>query len=575
MFKSDSEPLISIIIPVYNAAEYLEECVDSIIAQTVTGWELLLIDDGSDDGSGSVCDSFASNDERIICIHQENKGPSAARNAGLDRARGKYIAMVDADDVLLDKRYLELLLEAVTEADADISFCKLKGFQGKPPLIAVETDRPECVVTTGPEFCSRKFHEYNNFFGCPIAKLIRAGLFDHLRFPEDIVFSEDNAIAHRLYFPCRKIVLLDRQMYGNRNGINSQSGRTDLGRKIDDLNKTFSDRIAYYSSQGRDDLAALSEKEKYYHIAQGIGIALHETPSHESVSRIWSNEEIIGSMDSFHGRAALKTLYAKAESFRDSALFGIFKKQELRRTLSLFSMISDTTRGSKRIVDSPEEVTALFPMAYDQNVFLRLLRSLRDHKSIPELDEQWTERRDYLISRSFRMNRESDAVVALARQLSLPLFPLCDHAFSPQDHYTLPEDNARYFLADTSHPDKLAAHLESRGFASSTSGPFKIWESKDVGQIVLLDESEFVTNDNTGFDTNDRKLRTALYALLADHGRLCFSHLMDIYRISEEDTGAADSLLPYSSLAHKLMSGCAEEDLNDSEKSALIRMILS
>ena len=95
------EELISIIVPVYNAAPYLEECLESIAAQTYTGFECILVDDGSTDSSGAICDDFCRKDSRFRVIHQENSGVGFARNRGLDQARGTYIQFIDSDDVVL------------------------------------------------------------------------------------------------------------------------------------------------------------------------------------------------------------------------------------------------------------------------------------------------------------------------------------------------------------------------------------------------------------------------------------------------------------------------------------------
>lgn len=93
-----STPKISCIVPVYNVEKYLRRCVDSILAQTFTDFELILVDDGSPDGCPAICDEYAEKDSRVRVIHQENKGVSAARNAGLDMARGEYVCFVDGDD---------------------------------------------------------------------------------------------------------------------------------------------------------------------------------------------------------------------------------------------------------------------------------------------------------------------------------------------------------------------------------------------------------------------------------------------------------------------------------------------
>ena len=104
---------ISVIIPVYNAEKYLKRCVDSVLAQTCRQFEMILIDDGSTDGSGRICDEYAARDERIAAMHQQNKGQSAARNAGLDYAfahgGSEWIAFIDSDD-WVNEKYLETLL---------------------------------------------------------------------------------------------------------------------------------------------------------------------------------------------------------------------------------------------------------------------------------------------------------------------------------------------------------------------------------------------------------------------------------------------------------------------------------
>ena len=97
--------LISVIVPVYNVAPYLRECLDSVIRQTYDALQILLVDDGSRDGSSAICDEYAAKDERITVVHQKNQGVSAARNAALDLANGKYVAFVDADYILPENAY--------------------------------------------------------------------------------------------------------------------------------------------------------------------------------------------------------------------------------------------------------------------------------------------------------------------------------------------------------------------------------------------------------------------------------------------------------------------------------------
>ena len=119
------EKKISIIVPVYNVEKYLSRCVDSILRQTYTHFECILIDDGSPDRCGRICDEYAERDKRIVVIHQKNKGVSAARNAGLDVAKGEYVGFVDSDDYIAPEMFRRLV-NAIEESNADISYCAIE-----------------------------------------------------------------------------------------------------------------------------------------------------------------------------------------------------------------------------------------------------------------------------------------------------------------------------------------------------------------------------------------------------------------------------------------------------------------
>lgn len=115
-------PKISVIVPVYNAEKYLNECVDSILAQTLQDIEVILVDDGSTDNSPAICDEYAEKDSRVVVIHKENGGVSAARNAGLDVVKGEYVAFVDSDDYI-DTEMYEKMFEQITEYNCDVVMC--------------------------------------------------------------------------------------------------------------------------------------------------------------------------------------------------------------------------------------------------------------------------------------------------------------------------------------------------------------------------------------------------------------------------------------------------------------------
>ena len=115
-------PLVSVIVPVYKVESYLHRCVDCILAQTYANLEIILVDDGSPDNCGKICDEYAQKDKCIKVIHKKNGGLSDARNAGLDIAMGEYITFVDSDD-WIHFQYVEILLNNLTKADVDISTC--------------------------------------------------------------------------------------------------------------------------------------------------------------------------------------------------------------------------------------------------------------------------------------------------------------------------------------------------------------------------------------------------------------------------------------------------------------------
>ena len=118
-------PKISIIVPVYKVEKYIHKCIDSILAQTFTDFELILVDDGSPDNCGKICDEYAKEDSRIVVIHKDNGGVSDARNIGISRANGEYIGFVDSDDYI-DKDMYKNLYESCLNNKADISIIGIK-----------------------------------------------------------------------------------------------------------------------------------------------------------------------------------------------------------------------------------------------------------------------------------------------------------------------------------------------------------------------------------------------------------------------------------------------------------------
>lgn len=204
----ESQPLISVIIPVYKAEKYLPACLDSVLAQTYRNLEIILIDDGSPDNSGKICDSYAERDSRICVIHQENAGVSAARNAGLDAASGDYIGFVDADDYIKPDMY-EALFKRLQECGADIAQCGHSRISLDGTVIC-EIEAEQAVLdrkSAIKELLVGDIH-YSDW-----DKLYRRGLFDGVRFDLRVSYGEDLLLNYQVLKHCERVALLKGSYY--------------------------------------------------------------------------------------------------------------------------------------------------------------------------------------------------------------------------------------------------------------------------------------------------------------------------------------------------------------------------
>lgn len=214
---------ISIIIPVYNKEMYLEECLNSIIKQTFSDFECILIDDGSDDSSGSICDRYHLKDNRIKPIHIKNNGVSHARNVGIEHAEGDYITFVDSDDILAID-YLESLISAIQESKADIVIQSLYVFKenvnnGHTIEYPLETGIYE-LKKLMPYFA--EYQSTCGMFGWCCGKILTKKLIDDIRFNEKYTLAEDFDFYLHIYSRI-KTVYIDKKAhyYYRAQAINS------------------------------------------------------------------------------------------------------------------------------------------------------------------------------------------------------------------------------------------------------------------------------------------------------------------------------------------------------------------
>ena len=207
----EKQPLISVIVPVYNVENYIYACLDCLLLQTWKNLEIILVDDGSTDSSSILCDAAALHDARIRVVHQKNGGLSAARNAGVDAARGEWIGFVDSDDYVAADMF-EKLYHAAADQQAQIAVCTYAYVtpEGKPLNRISPITKDE--VLTREEALNRLTIQKNWYYVTAQNRLYRRELFDKVRFPAGRI-HEDEWTAHLFYGQCERVAVLKEPLY--------------------------------------------------------------------------------------------------------------------------------------------------------------------------------------------------------------------------------------------------------------------------------------------------------------------------------------------------------------------------
>lgn len=263
--------LITVIVPVYNVEKYLERCVESIINQTYKNLEIILVDDGSTDNSGNICDEYAKKDSRIIVIHKENGGQATARNMALDIAKGKYIAFADSDD-WVDISIYEKLYNALICNNANISVCARYNVYdgGKTESAFVET---ESKILPSEE-AIKKILTYENMDAAPCDKLFDAELLKNIRFPVGYI-CEDIPFVFNAVIKAQTVAYINEPLYFylQRSGSTSKSCfsekskgleiyHTQAAKSAKEAYPTLKKEADFYEYQGKTSLLFKLEKEK-------------------------------------------------------------------------------------------------------------------------------------------------------------------------------------------------------------------------------------------------------------------------------------------------------------------------
>lgn len=206
------ESLVSIIVPIYNAKIYLEECINSIISQSYENLEIFLVDDGSTDGSAGICDKYAEKDDRIVVLHKKNGGQADARNMALEQIKGDYIAFADSDDILSND-YIEYMLNLAQSQDADIVQCEYIKFWNDEDLKRAKNNINEKNYESYDASGSlREFSYQRKFAPSPWCKLIRRKVWGDIKFPLNMGY-EDYAIMYKVLGRASKLIYSSHTVY--------------------------------------------------------------------------------------------------------------------------------------------------------------------------------------------------------------------------------------------------------------------------------------------------------------------------------------------------------------------------
>lgn len=265
---SKKEPLISVIVPVYNSQTFINECIDSLIAQTYKNLEIIIVNDGSTDESGKICDEYAKKDDRIKVYHNKNNGVSYTRNFGISKANGDYIGFIDSDDYISKDMY-KILLNNCIENNADISICDVSrednSFicnQKKQIILYNQQDYIKKYFRIGSQTC-----EYY-----PVNKLYKKSIIDSNLFPSEYHEGEDAFAILKTILRSQLIVYCPLNLYYYRKNENSATAHfSDTDWELIDV---WDDIVEYVKETQKDyiDYAILNRKRLNFTILMRMSL---------------------------------------------------------------------------------------------------------------------------------------------------------------------------------------------------------------------------------------------------------------------------------------------------------------
>ncbi len=253
------EPLLSVIIPVYHVEKYLGRCIDSILVQTYKNLEIILVDDGSDDRCGEICDEYAKRDARVIVIHKENGGVADARNKGLAKATGEYITFVDPDDYI-NKNMYEEMISRMKKENADIVMCDFKYVYKDNVCAGINESSGNAHIRAinGKEALYRSYDSYKAgiLYSVLWNKICKRELYEDIVFPSGRIY-EDEARVFMLLYKAPRILFVEYPYYYYHQHDQSIVGKK-WTKKNTQLLDAYIDKLEYYEKNKEQ---ALFERE--------------------------------------------------------------------------------------------------------------------------------------------------------------------------------------------------------------------------------------------------------------------------------------------------------------------------
>lgn len=270
--------MISIIVPVYNVREYIERCIASILNQTYLDYEVILVDDGSTDGSGEMCDTFSMQYDKIKAIHQKNQGLSAARNTGIRAANGEVLSFVDSDD-WTEPQMLQSMMEAMLKYGADIVICRAQMVSSQNRIEQIVGFEEEKVMSRIE--ATKEILKDENIPSFAWNKIYRKELFDGIEYPVGRIF-EDTATTYKVFYKANRVVTIPYIGYDYR--INPQSLTRQLREDVKKFIKrdldnalAFNERYQFAKAHSElDEVVPLCAFKAYQMMRAFIHLAVHK-----------------------------------------------------------------------------------------------------------------------------------------------------------------------------------------------------------------------------------------------------------------------------------------------------------